>query len=501
VSEQVPSSPRDFPSSPRSEHVLSRGESRGIWPQSLPHLDDKKPASPMPRQALFPLEETQRSVLDVLITKRNSKEAKAATESNASDVVSSCKSVSKGRNAQHSTARSTSAAFTQYRESPIIPSPAKKQKQNPNENPHISATYYHNVTSEANANRRPANRFSFNVDESTFNPTNPSGFKPPETEPRSTTFSPSDWDAKFESNHFAPDQSAAGAPRFTRQQSGSRTRGRSPTKSRPGEKPMQAHVDGESAESSPGSARFSKEEWDKTFNPRTFMPPQTSTRATGSPRTTRKSRVPTIKPTMGTAAVVDDGDTSDDKPLFKGRNATASDVSSGQSPDPMDVDTPSATAVPGTTEEPNNDGRDGQKGGPAAQDDEFLKVNFQDLQIEDLISSLKLPPPPTAVPLPSTPEAREVYPVMFKKYMGDWDMFNNRMMLHLVARKNQNDALGATRWLNTEGITFYRKSLQEDSVVLKWLNDAVDKHCEIMKQYQVLRAAAGEAGVAGAGAG
>lgn len=201
---------------------------------------------------------------------------------------------------------------------------------------------------------------------------------------------------------------------------------------------------------------------------------------------------------MGTAAVVDDGDTSDDKPLFKGRNATASEVSSGHSPDPMDVDTPSATTVPNTTEEPTNDSNESRKPPAAARDDEFLKVNFQDLQIEDL--SLNLPPPP-AVTLPSSPEAHKAYLKSFNKYMRDWDNFNNLMMLHLVERKNQNDTLGATRWLNPDGISFYRKGLQEDSVVLKWWNNAMDKHCENMKQYQVLRVATEEARIARAGGG
>jgi hypothetical protein len=59
-------------------------------------------------------------------------------------------------------------------------------------------------------------------------------------------------------------------------------------------------------------------------------------------------------------------------------------------------------------------------------------------------------------------------------------------MLHLVARKNQNDTLGATRWMNGEGIKFYRKGLQEDIAVLQWWDGACQQHGENMKQHQVL---------------
>jgi hypothetical protein len=89
--------------------------------------------------------------------------------------------------------------------------------------------------------------------------------------------------------------------------------------------------------------------------------------------------------------------------------------------------------------------------------------------------------------LPPTKEVFENYPEKFKAYMSDWDLFSSRMMLHLVARKNQNDTLGATRWMNDEGIKFYRKSLQEDGAVLKWWDGAMEQHCENMKQHQVLK--------------
>lgn len=341
--------------------------------------------------------------------------------------------------------------------------------------------------------------FSFDVDEDAFNRTAQTGLGSTDPNTVNKTFSPSDWDAIFEASHFAPDTHAASGPH---PQSGSRTRGRSPTKSRP----MQAHVEPvSSAESSPGGTKFTKDEWAGTFKPQTFMPPSAPSGPTApnSSRASRKSRVPSIKPTMGTAAVVDDGDTSDDKPLFKGRNPVVGEMPAVPSPDPMDVDTPvpSTTPAPSATEEPeasikitpNTAAAPGRPQDSA--DTEYLKVNFEDLKIEDVISSLALPRPPTppkipAALLPPTADTRDAYLEKFQVYMRDWDLFYTQMMLHFVERKNRNDALGPTRWLNGDGASFYRKGLQEDSSVLKWWTYAVEKHEKNMKDCQVLRAAA-----------
>lgn len=501
VSEQVPSSPKNFSPSPRSQYLLSKGDLRSMWPQFLPRLSDKL-ASPSgsARQNLYPLEEAQRSVLDGLIKKRQTR------GSSTSDAVSSGKSDSNESHARRSTTTATSSAFSNYRESSIIRSPPKKKQ-------HQSSTYrksfkvdeetryFIDDMDETNANRHRTSSFSFPVDESTFSPTNPGAFKPSGPESVNTTFSPSDWHAKFESTHFAPDKAATAAPR---PQSGGRSRGRSPTKNRFSEKkPMQAHVGTESSvESSPGGTKFTKDEWAGTFKPQTFMPPTTPSGDTtsSSQRTPRRSRVSSIKPTMGTAAVVDEGDTSDDKPLFKGRNSTVNDMPTAPSPDPMDVDTPvpATTPVPSATEAPRVNTRTPPKAAPGRgqppADTEYLKVNFEDLKIQDLMSSLELPAPPTApqIPvalMPPTVDTLDAYLEKFRAYMRDWDLFSSRMMLHLVARKNQNDTLGPTRWLNPDGISFYRKGLQEDAAVLKWWNDSMEKHGENMKQCQVLRAA------------
>lgn len=470
-----------------------------MWPQFLPRLDDKKSAAPggMSHQTLYPLEETQRSMLASLIKKRHS------IEFNASDVVSSCKSDSNESNTQQSTSRTTSSAFTQYRESRIIPSTPKKNSSShrtccrPEDEAHSNKNMFQTRT-----NRRCPSRFSFHVDENTFNPTNPGAFKPSGPESVNTTFSPADWEAKFESKNFAPDQPSTAGPRYPRQQSASRVRGRSPTKSRSGEKKPSGQVDPDlPIESSPSGTKFSKDEWAGTFKPQTFMPaPPASATTPGASRVARKSRVSSIKPTMGTAAVVDDGDTSDDKPLFKGRNPIMSESKAAQSPDPMDVDTPATSAVPtpGAAEEPNGDTRDAPNATPgptqAPADTESLKANFEDLEIQDGITSLSLPKPPTApqVPaalLPPTADTIDAYLEKFKAYMGEWDLFSSQMLLHLVTRKTQNETLGPTRWLNAEGNSFYRKGLKEDAAVLSWWIDAMEKHGENMKQCRILKAA------------
>ena len=497
VSEEV-SSP-NFSPSPRSQYFLSKGELRSMWPQFLPRFDDKKSPSPSgsPRPALFPLEETQRCVLADLIQKRQNREFSAA------DVVSGGKSNLNNCNARRSPNKVVPSAFTQYRESPINCSPSKKRKY------YISPSSKSCRPGESNSesnnikigftNHRNPSRFSFDVDEDAFNRTAQTSLGSTDPNTVNKTFSPSDWDAKFEASHFAPDTHAASGPH---PQSGSRTRGRSPIKSRP----IPVHVETvSSAESSPGGTTFTKDEWAGTFKPQTFMPPSAPSGPTApnSSRTPRKSRVPSIKPTMGTAAVVDDGDTSDDKPLFKGRNPVVGEMPAVPSPDPMDVDTPvpSTTPAPSATEEPESSVKitpntAAAPGRPqASADTEYLKVNFEDLKIEDVISSLELPRPPTppkipAALLPPTADTRDAYLEKFQVYMRDWDLFYSQMMLHFVERKNRNDALGPTRWLNADGTSFYRKGLQEDSSVLKWWTSAVEKHEKNMKDCQVLRAAA-----------
>lgn len=489
VSEQVPS-PKYFNLSPEPTDFHSKGGPDGPESYLDPVLQDLF-------SHLFPLEETQRSMLDLLIKKRDSNGS--STESGESNE----KLGSNGGNTKLPTERTSKpkpSAFSQYRESPNVASQHKKPKLHEN----LFAGYneyekspdpYRNHTYSIDTNFNDDSRFSFGGDGTTFQPAGSSGFNPPSTESVNTKFAADQWHQKFEALHFAPDLSSAKPPN-PRTQSGSRSRGRSPVKSRSSEKsPKQARVDPDSSESSSlGSTKFSQDEWAKTFKTQTFMPPPPV--MTPASRTPRKSRVSSIKPTMGTAAVVEDEDASDDKPLFKGRKAsTATAVPSAQSPEPMDVDTPAESSTPLNGErKADRQFQQSPVPSPPSTDTESLKINFEDLKIRDLISTLNLPRPPVApqIPaalLPPTKDTVAAYLEKFRGYMGDWDLFNNRMMLHLVARKNQNDSLGPTRWMNVEGLAFYRKGLQEDSAVIKWWNSAIERHGENMKQCQVLKAA------------
>ncbi|PSS25891.1 hypothetical protein M430DRAFT_208043 [Amorphotheca resinae ATCC 22711] len=344
--------------------------------------------------------------------------------------------------------------------------------------------------------------FSFKLDPDTFKRTAPSSFRPHSTESINTKFTPEDWHATFEASHFIPEQKTANLAHRPRAQSGSRSRGRSPTKVRPTDSNFtQAQAEPEPPVF-PRGAKFSQAEWAGTFKPQTFMQPPVTpiVKPTMAQRPSRR-RVP--RPTMGTAAVVDDGDTSDE-PIFQGRkqSATAAPPATAapSSPDAMDVDMPPAASA--STPAPNASEGMGAKVNSEAPkraaatsqpptDTESLKVNFEDLKIQDLISNMDLPTPPVApqIPaalLPPTKETYSAYEEKFKTYMREWDLFSTRMMLHLVARKNQNDTLGATRWMNGEGIKFYRKGLQEDIAVLQWWDGACQQHGENMKQHQVL---------------
>jgi len=340
--------------------------------------------------------------------------------------------------------------------------------------------------------------FSFNINDETFNRTRhqSNGFSN-SAENISTKFTPEDWDGKFEAgaDYFKPEVKK-------RTQSTSRPRGRSPVKIRPVDtKFAQPRVESETPIESPGGTKFSAEEWNETFKPQTFMP----TTMPPPPRTattpSRKRTGPTIRPTMGTAAVVDDSETSDEKPLFNGRKNMHSMASS---PEPMDVDTPPATnTVPQYATTPNCHLRvntEPQKRAASTSasqsptDTEGLKVNFDDLKIQDLMSTLALPTPPQPPALPIDTEyerpsraSYEDYLKRYAKYMGEWDVFNSKYLLHMVARRRQNDNLKDRRWTDRNGTEIYRLGLKEDQAVLKRWGEMQEMHEQIVKAFVVMR--------------
>lgn len=360
----------------------------------------------------------------------------------------------------------------------------------------------------AHANISSKNSFSMKLDGETFSPTRPK---------INTTFSSEEWHGKFEAggDYFVPEQKASQIPLHARNRamSGSRPRGRSPVKSRsadskafPASKPFS-----DTPIESPGGARFSAQDWAETFKPQTFAPPSipSPTKSSGPPRNgTRKPRVPIAKPTVGTAAVVIEDDSSDDKPLFTGRNMKAAKPPA--SPDAMDVDSPppATPAPPAQAPPPQAPPTQAPHPRPSSSglkinteplkraaapsqspvDTEGLGVEFHDMNIQDLLSSLHLPTPPTAPKYSheSNPElSHGIYLSSFTSYMGDWDVFAKRMLLHLLARKNQNDGLGANRWEKSQGLDIYRRGLKEDGAVMSHWVAAMASHDQAMKEFAI----------------
>jgi len=199
----------------------------------------------------------------------------------------------------------------------------------------------------------------------------------------------------------------------------------------------------------------------------------------------------------GNAAVVDDGSSADEKPLFDGRKTPITpDVPS--TPEAMDIDMPPPkNTVPQfvpPAQEAVEPPRSPKRPAASPAEDASLKVNFSDLKIQDLLSTLSLPTPPTPPAPPSnipgthpSAAAFEDYALRFAKYMTAWDLYNNQFLLHLVARKNQNDALGQKRWLSDEGLKIYRQGLKEDTAVLEGWKVEKDRHENVVREWAVSR--------------
>ncbi|KAG4026925.1 hypothetical protein MFRU_035g00770 [Monilinia fructicola] len=411
----------------------------------------------------------------------------------------------------------------------------------------------------AHANINSQNSFSMKLDDETFSPTRPNAFPRASADSINTKFSSEEWHGKFEAggDYFVPEQKTTQIPLHSRvrtQSSSSRSRGRSPVKSRSADsKPFPSRPGSDTPIESPGGTKFSAQDWAETFKPQTFAPPSvpSPTKSSVPSRVgSRKPRVPIAKATVGSATVVieDDSDDSDEKPLFKGRAPNT--PKPPNSPDAMDVDSPPpATPAPPPTQAPPAQAPPAQAPpaqappaqappaqappaqappaqappaqappaqAPPAQaqspkanrglkinteqlkraaapsqspvDTESLKVEFDDLNIKELLSSLDLPPPPTAPRYPHESNAalsQGIYLSSFTAYMVDWDLFSKRMMLHLIARKNQNDGLGSNRWEHPQGLDIYRRGLKEDGAVMSHWVAAMASHDQAMKEYAI----------------
>lgn len=393
--------------------------------------------------------------------------------------------------------------WTQYRDSTDPLSPSKKPKtlrhlqSNHSYDFQSRRTFWdHHLWTKSEANKGNTS-FSFNVNDETFATKSPkaNGFSN-SAENISTKFTPEDWDGKFEAgaSYFQPEK-VPSTPQRPRSQSNSRSRGRSPIKVQP---PfgMPSRPEEQTPIESPGGTKFSAQDWAETFKPQTFMPPPMQ------PRTGPGNRKRSLKPTMGgNAAVIDESDTSDEKPLFQGRNSQSPPKASPPvvgSPEPMDVDTPpfknTVPQFPQTNGKLNTE----QLKRPAASAsaspvDSELKVAFEDLKVKDIISTLNMPtPPPTPAP-PATDKdiptraAYDDYLHRYEKYMLEWDRFNAKFLLHMVARKNQNDELKEKRWADDKGLETYRMGLKEDQAVMHKWSEHTSVHETAVKCFVIMK--------------
>jgi hypothetical protein len=485
------------------------------YPNLFPRADGQAvtPPNGVTADSLNSFEADQRRLVDQLINKRRA----SGTNVNSARDVSGKAEPTAGEHSHKARPKSYDAlnavlngGWGFVEEPAVMGSPPKKQRffhLSNSQYAHAHSTSQHSHTENANDNDYRSS-FSFKVDDNTFAPTKPqpNGFTTPSTENINTKFTPEEWEGKFEAgtSYFAPEQKAAGVPRG-RTQSATRSRGRSPVKPRPVDpKVMQPHVEEETPIESPGGTKFTPEEWAQSFKPQTFMPPPPA--MPPRPAGARKGRQPSLRTTMGgNAAVVDDSEnTSDEKPLFTGRKPPPI-VTSSPSPDPMEVDTPpvestetQAPKTPTTTKETLNHSSPSKRAAAPSQSptDSALKVEFDDLKLRDLISHLNLPaaPEPPTLPVSPMPEytrppkaAYEVYLHEFKAYMCDWDLFNNQFMMHMLARKKENDVLGTQRWDDDGGLETYRLGLKADKIVLGHWSAAQEHHQAVMKDYAVLK--------------
>ncbi|KAF7956745.1 hypothetical protein EAE96_004072 [Botrytis aclada] len=402
---------------------------------------------------------------------------------------------------------------------PRKPTPVQEQKQPEAAPPETSSQ---NETPAQEEPKSQPSIFSMKLDDETFSPTRPK---------INTTFSSEEWHGKFEAggDYFVPERKSTQIPvsSHVRAQSASRPRGRSPVKSRSADsKPFPAsRVNSDTPIESSGGTKFSPEDWAEKFKPQTFAPPSipSPTKPTVPTRIgSRRPRVPIAKPTVGSAAVIIEDDSADDKPLFTGRNPKPPKPPA--SPDAMDVDSPPpATPAPPPQAAPAQDAPPQaaapQSAPPAAHptqasppkanvglkintdqlkrsaapshspiDAEGLGVEFHDMNLQDLLSTLNLPKPPTAPKYThesSTSLSQGIYLSSFTAYMGDWDVFAKRMLLHLLARKNQNDGLGSNRWENPQGLNIYRRGLKEDGAVMSHWVAAMASHDQAMKEFAI----------------
>ena len=122
---------------------------------------------------------------------------------------------------------------------------------------------------------------------------------------------------------------------------------------------------------------------------------------------------------------------------------------------------------------------------------------------------LDLPNPPRAPMVPPvinttrpSMSSWESYLLAFKAYMAEWDIFNTKMIMHFVARKNQVDAM-KPGWLEAFGdsdLAKYQEAMVEDFKVRQHWDVACEKHQAAIEKFRFFKGCLRE-GVPGTGRG
>lgn len=350
-------------------------------------------------------------------------------------------------------------------------------------------------------------RFSFSLDDDTFISTNDTQQKSTfgnSMENISTKFSADEWDGKFSAGSNSDCFKLNLNVGRTSSQPVNRVRARSPTKSQTGGKRV-AKTENSSEDSN--GRKFSVDEWAETFKQQTFMPPQpisqSMTRPAPSSSNSRKRRTtPGIRPVLGSSIlslsdIINEsknqhGPTQESSTL----NINSEDVAT---PEPMDIDIPLETNVDPLVPKVTNNNpikklktQVSRASHPKLPTNEVeaqtsaLKVNFSDLKIKDLVLDFPLPPNPPVLSQKRVSSAsiyRE-YEARYQQYMTEWDQFDKKFLLHLVARKNKNETLGEKRW-KEEAAEYYRNSIKEDQVVLRKWAEAKETHEKVITEWIV----------------
>ncbi|KAI8197173.1 hypothetical protein K4K49_005672 [Colletotrichum sp. SAR 10_70] len=194
-----------------------------------------------------------------------------------------------------------------------------------------------NLSPVHQADRSDSTSFNFSIDDDTFTRTEP---EQPSISRRSTD----DINTRFVNNDGSEAyQFSAGSPVHDakgRSQSGSRVGRRSPIK-----RPTLRHQKdfaGQPTGSPSSEGKFDAQDWTQQIGAQNFAPSV----STSPTRTTRSnSRKAKVKPTAGSAGLVNDEYDSDEDGDWRGRKTTAEPVGA-KSPNAMDIDPPQAGGAP-----------------------------------------------------------------------------------------------------------------------------------------------------------